>query len=167
MYFGERGNSIKIINRTAEKAKRLAEEIVEKTGNKKVSGAGFESGWNDLKDAGIVIQTTELGMGKYIDVSVFDELPLPAGKTKDEMIRNCIKNQTVFDIVYNPEETKFLKEANAAGAKTMNGVMMLVYQGALAFQIWTGKMPDTKVMKKAVTDALKKDVLNKNEQKQR
>ena len=134
----------------------MAEEISEKTGNQNVLGSGFESGWSDLRKADIIIQTTELGMGKYKDVSVYDELSLEEGKTKDEMIQECLKGgKTVFDVVYNPEETKFLKESTAvADVKTLNGVMMLVYQGALAFEIWTGKKPDTNVMKKAVLEAL-------------
>ncbi|MDV0444617.1 Shikimate dehydrogenase (NADP(+)) [Methanimicrococcus sp. At1] len=158
LFFAERGNSVKIINRTAEKAQRLADEIAEKTGNSNVSGSGFESGWNDLKEADIIIQTTELGMGKYEDVSLFDKLPLLKTEQKEEMIRSCVSKKTVFDIVYNPEETTFLKESKAAGAETMNGMMMLVFQGALAFEIWTGKKPDIGVMRKAVSDALlKKD----------
>jgi len=47
----------------------------------------------------------------------------------------------VFDIVYNPLNTQLLQEARKAGAKTIDGVMMLVYQGAEAFKIWTGKTP--------------------------
>ncbi|MCL2863054.1 MAG: shikimate dehydrogenase [Methanimicrococcus sp.] len=155
--FGERGNAVRIINRTAEKAKKLAAEIADKTGNRHVSGGGFSAGWDDLAQADIIIQTTELGMGKYEDVSFFDQLELPAGKTKDEMIQTHLKNKAVaFDIVYNPQETKFLKEAEKAGAKTLNGMMMLIYQGALAFEIWTGRKPDVDVMTKAVLNGLEK-----------
>ncbi|MDR0768096.1 MAG: shikimate dehydrogenase [Methanosarcinales archaeon] len=155
LFFAEYGNHLKIINRTAEKAERLAEEIVEKTGNPNVFGSGFESGWEDLKNADVIIQTTELGMGKYKDVSVFDEFPLEKEETKTKLIRECLSGKTVFDIVYNPGETKFLREAKtAANVTTLNGVMMLVFQGALAFEIWTGKKPDAGVMKEAVLNAL-------------
>ncbi|MCL2549354.1 MAG: shikimate dehydrogenase [Methanimicrococcus sp.] len=155
--FGERGNTVRIINRTAEKAEKLAAEIAVKTGNRDVSGGGFSTGWENLAQADIIIQTTELGMGKYEDVSFFDQLELPAGKTKDEMIQTRLKSQAVaFDIVYNPRETKFLKDAKKAGAKTLNGVMMLVYQGALAFEIWTGQKPDVGVMAEAVLKGLER-----------
>lgn len=154
---GERGNVIRIVNRTAEKAEKLAAEIAGKTGNRNVSGGGFSTGWEGLAEADIIIQTTELGMGKYENVSFFDLLELPAGKTKDEMIQTQLRDQAVaFDIVYNPGETKFLKDAKKAGAKTLNGVMMLVYQGALAFEIWTGQKPDVGVMVKAVLKGLEK-----------
>ncbi|MBZ3936339.1 shikimate dehydrogenase [Methanimicrococcus blatticola] len=157
LFFSERCNSVRIINRTVEKAQILAKEIREKTGNQNVFGSGFESGWNDLKNADVIIQTTELGMGKYKDVSVYDKLPLEENKTKSEMIQECLNGKTVFDVVYNPEETVFLKESQiAANVKTLNGVMMLIYQGALAFEIWTGKKPDVNVMKEAVLEALSK-----------
>ena len=159
--FGERQNVLKIVNRTAEKAENLAAEIREKTGNQNVSGSGFSTAWDDLKKADIIIQTTELGMGKYKNISFFDELDsgMDEGKEnrKKKMISECLKPKTVvFDIVYNPQETKFLKDARDAGAQTINGMMMLVFQGALAFEIWTGKKPNVDVMANAVLKELKK-----------
>lgn len=62
-------------------------------------------------------------------------------------------HQTVFDIVYN-RETQLLKDARAAGAVALDGVMMLVYQGAKALQIWTGKKAPVDVMERAVREAL-------------
>lgn len=49
------------------------------------------------------------------------------------------KDLTVYDAIYNPRETYLLKQAKAAGAKTINGLGMLLYQGAAAFECWTGK----------------------------
>jgi shikimate dehydrogenase len=49
------------------------------------------------------------------------------------------KDLTVYDAIYNPRETYLLKQAKTAGAKTINGLGMLVYQGAAAFECWTGK----------------------------
>lgn len=52
----------------------------------------------------------------------------------------------VYDVIYNPRETKLLQDAKAVGAKTANGLSMLLYQGAAAFELWTGKqMPVKKV----------------------
>ena len=62
-------------------------------------------------------------------------------------------HQAVFDIVYN-RETQLLKDARAAGAVAVDGVMMLVYQGAKALQIWTGKKAPVDVMERAVREAL-------------
>ena len=52
----------------------------------------------------------------------------------------------MVDIVYNPPQTKLLRDANAAGLKTLGGLPMLVWQGALAFELWTGVKPDVRVM---------------------
>jgi shikimate dehydrogenase len=61
----------------------------------------------------------------------------------------------VFDIVYNPMETKLLREAKRAGVKKIvDGVKMLVYQGAASFKIWTKKEPPIEVMENAVRGAL-------------
>ena len=54
----------------------------------------------------------------------------------------------VFDVIYNPDETKLLKLAKKAGCRTANGLYMLLYQGAASFKIWTGKDMDTEAMKK-------------------
>ncbi|WP_313538886.1 shikimate dehydrogenase [Enterococcus sp.] len=48
-------------------------------------------------------------------------------------------SMAVYDVIYNPRETQLLRDAKAAGAKTANGLSMLLYQGAAAFELWTGK----------------------------
>jgi shikimate dehydrogenase len=60
----------------------------------------------------------------------------------------------VFDIIYN-RQTELLLDARAAGAMAIDGVMMLVYQGAKALEIWTGKKAPVTVMEKAVREGLK------------
>jgi shikimate dehydrogenase len=62
-------------------------------------------------------------------------------------------HQAIFDIVYN-RETQLLKDARAAGAVALDGVMMLVYQGAKALEIWTGKKAPVDVMERTVREAL-------------
>lgn len=63
-------------------------------------------------------------------------------------------NLFVYDLIYNPPETPLLKHARETGAKTCNGISMLVHQGAEAFEIWTGKKPPLSVMFGAVEQAL-------------
>ncbi len=60
------------------------------------------------------------------------------------------KGLAVYDLIYNPAETKLLKAANKAGASTSNGLGMLLYQGARAFEIWTGNKAPALVMKKTL-----------------
>jgi len=68
---------------------------------------------------------------------------------------NCIiKDKSFFheglivsDVIYNPRETKLLKMAKEAGCETFNGLYMLLYQGAEAFEIWTGKEMPVEIIK--------------------
>ena len=61
----------------------------------------------------------------------------------------------VYDLVYNPRETPLLCEARKAGAATLGGLPMLVYQGAASFQLWTGKEAPVSVMLEAATEAMR------------
>lgn len=134
--FTEAGAKVNIANRTPERAMTLAAEVG------KVNGFGLDVLDRCLEDTDILINTTTVGM--------------------DPNIGDCIVNAdqmhpdlTVFDIVYNPLKTRLLQEAEAAGATPVTGIMMLVYQGAEAFRIWTGVEPPVDVMKKAAMEALK------------
>jgi len=60
----------------------------------------------------------------------------------------------VFDIIYNPLETRLLAEAKRRGARTLGGLPMLVYQGADSFELWTGRQAPLDVMLKAARKAL-------------
>ncbi len=62
----------------------------------------------------------------------------------------------VSDLVYNPSRTRLLKEAAAAGCETLDGLGMLVHQGALAFELWTGEKAPVDLMYNAVSNALRK-----------
>ena len=59
-------------------------------------------------------------------------------------LKNVTSSAIVADIVYNPILTPFLAEAKDRGARCLNGVGMFVHQGALSFQKWTNRKPDTK-----------------------
>jgi len=71
--------------------------------------------------------------------------PLPLQRTLID------KRHLVCDLVYNPAETPFLKAAKAVGAKKFSGLGMLLYQGVIAFEIWTGKKAPVPVMKNALS----------------
>jgi shikimate dehydrogenase len=135
------GAEITIINRTEERAIELARDISGIALSGKVKGTGLLGLKNLLKEADVFVNTTTLGMH-------------PNTGTTIASAEDLHPDLTVFDIVYNPLETRLLKEAKAAGAKTVSGVMMLVYQGAEAFKLWTGTEPPIELMKKAVMEAL-------------
>jgi shikimate 5-dehydrogenase len=65
------------------------------------------------------------------------------------------KDALVYDLVYNPEETPFLKEAKKAGAETLGGLSMLVHQGAASFELWTGKNAPVDIMLRSAREALR------------
>jgi shikimate dehydrogenase len=78
-----------------------------------------------LKGADILINTTSVGMSPRVD-----ESPICADILRPGLL--------VFDAVYNPMKTELLRDAEKAGARTLVGLRMLVYQGAAAFELWTG-----------------------------
>ena len=98
---------------------------------------------SSIADADILVNATSVGMSPNDEKS-----PVPA-----ELL--C-SNLTVFDAVYNPLPTRLLKEAKGAGANTVDGLEMLVWQGALAFEKWTGVHPPVDVMRQAAIEVLQK-----------
>ena len=135
------GAEITIINRTEERAIELATDISAAALPGKIKGSGLSGLKGLLKEKDILINTTVLGMYPNTEAAIV---------TSEELHSDL----TVFDIVYNPLETKLLREAKAAGAKTVSGVLMFVYQGAEAFKLWTGVEPPVELMKKTVLEAL-------------
>ena len=133
------GANILIANRTLDRAELLAKEV-SKVG--KASATGLDDLRSGIDDCDILINSTAVGMFPRISETM----------VTSEMMHS---NLVVFDIVYNPVNTRLLEEAKKAGAKTIDGVMMLVHQGAEAFKIWTGKIPPIDVMEKAVREKLK------------
>jgi len=105
-------------------------------------------GWDDLRlaakvnDAAMIVNTSPVGMWPKTDATPWPKgLALPG-------------SASVYDLVYNPLETRFLREAKSLGAKTAGGLGMLVEQGALAFELWTGARAPRAVMLKAARTAL-------------
>ena len=93
----------------------------------------------------IVINTTPLGMKNFAaDISPLD----------DEIVKTLKDNAIIYDIVYNPIKTEFIKQAIKFNKQYVTGVDMLVLQGARAFEIWTDQMPDVNAMKVAVLENL-------------
>ncbi len=86
----------------------------------------------------LVVNTTSLGMFPHEETTPWPEdVPLP-------------ENAVICDLVYNPLKTKFLQQAETAGLRGVDGVGMLIYQGAEAFRIWTGHEAPAALMRQAV-----------------
>jgi shikimate dehydrogenase len=123
-----------ICNRTKMNAEKLISEYDGKIKSKALTILEAEQ---ELSHYQIVVQTTNIGMAPYQD-----ELPLSLERLSKESI--------VSDIIYNPLETTFLREARKKGAIVQNGIDMFVNQGALAFEHWTGIAPDLERMRQNV-----------------
>ena len=93
----------------------------------------------------MLVNATPLGMrSKAMGIS-------PAAES---VIKTMEKTSIVYDIVYNPLKTELIKAAERNGIRTIRGLDMLVYQGAKAFEIWTGKKPDVLKMKIAALEEM-------------
>jgi len=139
----QQGALITILNRRQELdwAINLARFI---TKNFKQKVAALElSRLADVLPADLLINATSVGMSPNVKDS-----PVPAKLLKGVPL--------VFDIVYNPIKTKLIKDAAAAGAKTIGGVDMLAWQGALAFEKWTGQKAPLDLMRRTAVKMLER-----------
>jgi len=140
----ERGSNLVILNRLLELdwAEELASKL-SKIFTKEVEALELnETNLAEvLEKADILINATRVGMTPNID-----ETLVPFNLLKPSLV--------VFDIVYNPIKTRLLREAEQAGAETISGIDMLVYQGALAFEKWTGLKAPIELMRKEVIKVL-------------
>lgn len=134
--------SITLLNRTVEKAEKIAEDVFNKTSFK------VQTKPENL-DFDIVINTTTAGMEPQLDSLPVDMIE---GLNNLDFIT---ENTTVVDMIYNPNQTRFLYEAKKRGAKTFNGLGMLIYQGIIAYELFTGvKLPDN------MADLIKEEVFS-------
>lgn len=101
----------------------------------------------NLSDYKMLVNTTPVGMrGKAMGLSPINE----------SSIKTMTNDSVIYDIVYNPIKTTLLELAQANNIQTINGLDMLIFQAAKAFEIWTGKKPDTNLMKIAALESLTK-----------
>ena len=121
-----------IFNRTLEKAKKIKQNLSSFFPKSRIIVFPLEG--EDLKDkiekAHLLVNATSLGMPPRVD-----NTPLP-----DEKLFH--PNLLVYDLIYHPVRTLFLRQAERAGAKIINGLPMLVYQGIESFYLWTGLKPE-------------------------
>ncbi len=98
---------------------------------------------SEIQTSKILTNATSVGMAPDVDQCL---IPDSSYLHKDLM---------VYDVIYNPEETKLLKMAAKAGCVVANGLYMLLYQGAAAFEIWTGQKMPVEIIKEKYFDAAK------------
>jgi shikimate dehydrogenase len=145
----EKVSSLIISNRTMEKSGGLADSLAGQAANNNMSTEISAVLWQGpklaevLQSCQLIVNCTSLGMkGSPYE----EESPLTS---------NLIpKGALVYDLVYNPSETPLLRAAREAGASTIDGLPMLVYQGAASFKIWTDREAPLDIMIAAAKQAL-------------
>ena len=140
----EKGASLTILNRQQELdwAENIARFILDDL-QKEVKVFELGDIAKALPGVDLLVNATSVGMSPAHDIS-----PVPAPLLE--------KVPAVFDIVYNPLKTKLLKEAAAAGAKTITGIDMLAWQGALSFEKWVGKAAPVDLMRREAVKMLER-----------
>jgi len=128
--------SVSIINRTAERAESAC----------RLTAVASVGSVDDITGADIVINASSVGMGVDPAAATADQLPCDPTLLHAE--------QTVVDLVYHPLQTAWLRRAEQAGARAIDGLGMLIHQAALQQQAWLGERPDVDVMRRAALAAL-------------
>jgi len=124
-------------NRTVEKVELLTQGLAD-TGTEVHALGNTDEELKAVSDAvDVIINATSMGM------KAEDLLPFPA-----EFLSGDHK---VYDAIYKPAQTGLLKAAEERGAATANGLSMLIHQGAVSFEIWTGEAPDVVLMREAIS----------------
>jgi shikimate dehydrogenase len=133
----EEGMAVHVANRTVPKARDLAEAVgdAHPRGPEAVAGGGLDALPDLLADADVLVNATSVGMDE-------DRSPVPAGALYADL--------AVLDAVYSPVETRLLREAAAAGARTVDGAWMLLFQGVEVFERWTGESAPVGAMNDAL-----------------
>ena len=132
--FTERKFSVSIVNRTLERAQKLAGEFAPRA-----TAHGYDALPKLLAQADVLINNTSMGMaGK--DPMTIDIAPLK-------------KSAIIYDVVYVPLETTLLKAAKAKGHRTVDGLSMLLYQAVVGFTHWFGVKPAVTAEQRAILEA--------------
>lgn len=130
----KKAKEIVILNRTIQKAKAICDEVSGFYPDIKMKALSLDEFDTLPMEKYLAIQATNIGMYPKVDEAI-----LEASNFYDRV-------HTGYDLVFNPEQTKFMKLVKAHGGKSYNGLKMLLYQGIIAYEYWT----DTKVPKEAI-----------------
>jgi shikimate dehydrogenase len=138
------GAQVTVANRNLGRAEELAAELNAKIHADCVRAVALNRTALEpvAAEASIVVNTTSVGMSP--DVDAMPELPLE--KLRPEAF--------IYDLIYNPLETRLLREARQRGLRGTNGAGMLARQGALALELWTGERAPAQLMEQVILDAL-------------
>lgn len=140
------GARVTVVNRTMERAQVMLAGLTLSSGIKDVRVMTLDDA-ADIESGGaidLIVNCTSAGMWPQVDESPWiSGVPFP-------------RRAVVYDMIYRPEVTMLMRQAEAAGGRAIGGLGMLVRQGAESFRLWTGVMPPAEVMFEAAQTALRK-----------
>lgn len=129
-----------VYNRSNDRGEAMVKDLVNRTGVK-ASFAHWTTTYAVTGDVDILVNATSIGLYPDVDAVV------------DANLEGAQPSLLVCDVIPNPPETRLIKAAQAQGLKTLNGLSMLVFQGVIGFEMWTGKKAPEKAMKDALRQA--------------
>ncbi|NIK68302.1 MULTISPECIES: shikimate dehydrogenase [unclassified Paenibacillus] len=135
---GEQPSGITIANRSVERAEELAQSFRSLADIRAIANDELQAA---CREADIVINTTSVGMHPHTDATPIDASWLKPGAVAS-------------DLIYNPLRTKFLLDAEQHGCRVHGGLGMFIYQGAYAFEYWTGQPAPAAAMRETVLQSL-------------
>lgn len=136
--------SVLILNRTVEKAWRIAQEVEEKTGFANIRGMAIGD-HTEIEEGGfLILQATKVGLYPNVEDSPIVD---------SEFFK---KAAVVYDLIYTPQETRFMSLAKQQGVAAYNGLKMLLYQGVAAYEMWNKTTVPEEVVEKAYRALLSK-----------
>lgn len=131
---------ITVLNRAGDRVEELISAFVDE--RLQASRLSPETIIKVAGEADLFVNATPVGMCPHVDGSIWpDDVPVPG-------------HLTVFDLVYNPMETHLLRQVRESGARAIPGLEMLLFQGAAAFELWTGKRAPIGAMRAALKEAV-------------
>jgi shikimate dehydrogenase len=130
-----------VVNRSADRAEQVVSDLRANTGGN-IRFERWEGTYSVPENADLLVNATSVGL--YPNSEAMPDVDL-AG-TKGDLL--------VCDVVFDPPQTRLLQAAARRGLAVLDGLSMLVYQGVIAFRMWTGRDPDEAVMKQALREAL-------------
>lgn len=129
-----------LLNRSLERMSQLKEKNGFKNQRIRMDSLNTDTLWESVKRADLLVNTTPVGTFPKSQESIWpDNVSIPS-------------HLTVYDLVYNPRETKLLQQARQSNAYPIGGLDMLICQAAHAFEKWTGIMPPIDIMTKKAQD---------------
>ena len=127
---------VTVANRTVSRAERLVATLAASFDAARLAAGPLQA--EALRDAGLVVNTTTVGMAHGPDAA--------ASLLADSLLASLPPGALVYELVYNPAETPLLQAARTQGYRTQGGLPMLIYQGAASFELWTGRTAPVELM---------------------